>query len=206
MPFVTIEGIDGSGKTEQTRILADRLVAAGKTVIRTKEPDGGHLGSEIRAMMVVPDRTLSSVEQMLLVSASRYGHVRTVIRPALAAGDWVVSDRFIDSTFAFQVHGQEDRLGTMFEAIREVVVGRTMPDLTIVLDLSAEAALERRSKRQGDKVDPAEVSRNFGEIRQGLLVAAVHAPGRCKVVDADAPLDEVADRVWREVATAFRLE
>lgn len=206
MPFVSIEGFDGSGKSAQTVILTDRLVAAGKRVIRTKEPDGGHLGSEVRAMMVVPDRALSPVEQMLLVSASRYGHIRTVIRPALAAGDWVVSDRFIDSTFAFQVHGQEDSLGTMFEAIRDVVVGGTMPELTIVLDLPAEAALERRSKRQGDMVDPAEVSRNFGEIRQGLLVAAARAPSRCKVIDADAPLDEVADRVWRAVATAFRLE
>ncbi|WP_421577456.1 dTMP kinase [Shinella sp. M31] len=206
MPFISIEGIDGSGKTEQTSLLVNRLAAAGKRVIRTKEPDGGHLGSEVRAMMVVPDRTLSPVEQMLLVSASRYGHVRTVIRPALAAGDWVVSDRYVDSTFAFQVYGQEHSLVAMFEAMREVVVAGTMPDITIILDLPAEVALERRSKRQGDKVDPAEVHRNFGEIRQGLLVAAARAPGRCKVVDADAPLDEVADRVWREVATPFRLE
>ncbi|MDA5631489.1 MULTISPECIES: dTMP kinase [Rhizobium/Agrobacterium group] len=206
MPFISIEGIDGSGKSEQTRILTDRLIAVGKEVIRTKEPDGGHLGSEVRAMMVVPNRTLSPVEQMLLVNASRYGHVRTVIRPALAAGAWVISDRFIDSTFAFQVHGQEDGLGKMFEAIRDVVVGGTMPDLTIVLDLPSDAALERRSKRQGDIDDPAEVSRNFGEIRRGLLVAAARAPSRCKVVDADAPLADVADRVWQAVATAFRLE
>ena len=206
MPFISIEGIDGSGKSEQTRILTDRLREAGKHVIRTKEPDGGHLGSEVRAIMVVPDRTLSPVEQMLLVSASRYGHVRTVIRPALAAGGWVISDRFIDSTFAFQVHDQEEGLGTMFKAISDIVVGGTMPDLTIILDLPAETALERRTKRQGDIDDPAEVSRNFGEIRRGLMVAAARAPSRCTVIDADASLDEVADRVWQAVATAFRLE
>lgn len=206
MPFISVEGIDGSGKSEQTRILTDRLIAAGKQVIRTKEPDGGYLGSEVRAMMVVPDRTLSRTEQMLLVSAARYGHIRTVIRPALAAGGWVISDRFIDSTFAFQIHGREDVLGAMFEAIREVVVGDTMPDLTIVLDVPTETALERRTKRQGDIDDPAEVSRNFGEIRRGLLIAADRAPSRCKIVDADASLDEVADRVWQAVATAFQFK
>ena len=206
MPFVSIEGIDGSGKTEQARILADRLIAAGKRVVRTKEPDGGHLGDEVRAIMVVPGRKLEPVEQMLLVSASRYGHVRTVIRPALAAGDWVVSDRFIDSTFAFQVHGQDSLLGPMFESIKDVVVGNTMPDITIVLDLPADIALERRSRRTEIGLDPAEASRNFADIREGLMIAAGRDPERCRVVDADAPLGEVGDRVWREIATAFGLE
>lgn len=90
MPFISIEGIDGSGKTEQVRLLVERLRNAGQTVLQTKEPDGGHLGAEVRAILTRPNRKLAAAEQLLLVSAARFDHVRSVIRPALAKGKWRV--------------------------------------------------------------------------------------------------------------------
>lgn len=89
MPFVSIEGIDGCGKTAQVKLLSEHLRNAGRTVLQTKEPDGGHLGSEVRAILTRSDRQLTPTEQLLLVSAARFDHVHNVIRPALANGQWV---------------------------------------------------------------------------------------------------------------------
>ena len=106
MPFVSFEGVDGAGKTTQLRRTAQWLAESGVHVVRTKEPDGGRIGTAIRAILA-SDRAvpLSATEELLLVSAARYDHVRSVVRPALAVGAWVLSDRFYDSTYALQVHG-----------------------------------------------------------------------------------------------------
>ncbi|HGY9639304.1 TPA: dTMP kinase [Pseudomonas putida] len=94
MPFISIEGIDGSGKSEQVKRLVDHLRALGLSVLQTKEPDGGHLGKEVRAILTHADRNLASAEQLLLVSAARYDHVKNVIRPALENGQWVILRSF----------------------------------------------------------------------------------------------------------------
>ena len=193
MPFVSIEGIDGSGKTTQTGFLVSELEKRGLNVLRTKEPDGGWLGTEIRSILV-KDRSspLSSHEEMLLVFAARYNHVHHVIRPALEVGDWVVTDRFVDSTFAFQVFGTEVS-ELAFEAIRTEIVGETVPDFTFILDIDPETALARRKDRIIEiEYDPAEVTRNFERIRGGLLEVAKREPERCHVINAAASPDEVA--------------
>lgn len=200
MPFVSLEGIDGSGKTEQAARLAERLRAAGQIVLATKEPDGGHLGTEIRSILTRAGRVLSPAEQLLLVSAARYDHVRSVIAPALADGEWVVSDRFRDSTYAFQVVGSDVNLEPLFTAVNEVVVGSVMPDVTIILDLPVEVAMARRTKRAPESEDPSEAIRDFQSIRGGLLDLAEREPERCRVVDGSQHPDKVEDAIWREVA------
>ena len=200
MPFVSLEGIDGSGKTEQVSRLAERLKAAGQIVLATKEPDGGHLGAEVRSILTRADRVLSPAEQLLLVSAARYDHVRSVIAPALARGEWVVSDRFRDSTYAFQVVGSDLNLKPLFAAVNDVVVGSVMPDVTIILDLPVEAAKARRTRRAPESEDPFEAIRDFQSIRDGLLDLAAREPERCRIVDGGQHPDHVEDAIWREVA------
>lgn len=192
MPFISIEGVDGSGKTRQTDFLVKHLRDRGRSVVRTKEPDGGRLGAEVRAILVNPRHVLSPVEQLLLVSAARYDHVRSVVRPALEAGAWVVSDRFLDSTFAFQVAVSGADLSRIHEEVAAIVVGATMPDLTVVLDCPVEVARARRDVRTDGDDDPAEVFRDFDVIREALLEAARRDPGRCHVIDADRELEVVS--------------
>lgn len=196
MPFISIEGIDGSGKTEQVYRLVERLRSAGITVLQTKEPDGGHLGAEVRAILTRPGRVLNEVEQLLLVSAARVDHVRSVIRPALEQGQWVISDRFIDSTYAFQVAASKASLQAMFGAIGEVVVGATYPKLTIILDLPLKVAHSRRTLRRDGVEDPTEATRDFAAIRNGLLELAQEDPERCRFINAEQPADAVAKDIW----------
>jgi dTMP kinase len=196
VPFISIEGIDGSGKTNQVKLLIERLKSAGKAVLQTKEPDGGHLGAEVRAILTYPDRQLAPEEQLLLVSAARFDHVRSVIRPALANGKWIISDRFIDSTYAYQVAVSDVDLHHLFQSIRETIVGTTLPDLTIILDLPLDVALARRGLRRDSVLDPAEATRNFSSIREGLLAVAREDTKRCHVVNANQTLDAVAQDIW----------
>lgn len=199
MPFISIEGIDGCGKSEQVTRLVEALKANGRTVVRTKEPDGGRLGLEVRTMLTREGRTLTKVEELLLIGAARYDHVRSVVRPALEAGHWVVSDRFFDSTFAFQVYGADTDLEPLFDAVTAAVVDGTIPNATIVLDLAEEIAAGRRTKRENEVSDPSEATRDFRAIRSGLLAAAARHPERCHVVDASRSIDDVAEEIWRVI-------
>jgi dTMP kinase len=200
MPFVSIEGIDGSGKTTQTEFLDATLRSRGLNVLRTKEPDGGWIGAEVRSILVKDrDAPLSPQEEMLLVFAARYNHVHQVIRPILEAGGWVVTDRFADSTFAFQVF-ETGVSEAAFDAIRTEVLGETIPDFTFILDIDPATAVNRRGIRGGKKdVDPAEATRNFERIRNGLLEVARREPVRCHVIDATAPPQRVADMIIAKI-------
>ena len=196
MVFVTFEGIDGSGKTTQTNRLAKTLREHGVEVVVAKEPDGGHIGKEIREILVNKrPQALDAYEEALLVSAARYDHVRSVIRPALDTGRWVVCDRFIDSTFAFQTF--ENHVSQQFfEVVSSHVVGTTLPDFTFILDIDTDAALQRRDANAPIRqLDPAEAHRNFGRIRRGLLEAARRDPQRCHVIDASDDEECVAAKV-----------
>lgn len=200
MPFITIEGIDGSGKSLQAEKLTASLRALDIQVIKTKEPDGGWIGTGVRSILVEPrSRALSPLEEMLLISAARVDHVTSVIRPALDVGNWVISDRFLDSTYAFQVHGT-DVPEQLYSEIASAVIGDTIPDLTFVLDIAPEKALERRSVRSNFvNLDPSEATRNFNRIREGLLEVAKRDPERCRVIDASLAADEVADLIFSEL-------
>jgi dTMP kinase len=200
VPFVSIEGIDGSGKSTQVEKLVLRLEAAGLDVLRTKEPDGGRIGLDVRSIMTARDPRLSGLEELLLVSAARVDHIRSIIRPALAAGRWVVSDRFVDSSFALQVIDGGVSEAT-YQAIASEVVGDTLPDLTFILDLTEELAVSRREARRtgAAAADPAEASRDFHRIREGYLEVARRYPGRCRVIDAATTPEHVHEAIWQEI-------
>ncbi|RZJ18618.1 MAG: dTMP kinase [Brevundimonas sp.] len=201
MPFVSFEGIDGCGKTTQLDRLASRLEGEGKIVLRTKEPGGGALGGVVRAIFTRKDAPpMSHMEQMLLVNAARFDHVRSVIIPALADGAWVLTDRFYDSTFALQVF-ETDVPTALFEMLRDAVVGEVRPDLTFVLDLPAVSAHERRGGRPSD--DPLEQHRDFERIRRGFRAAAASDPARCRLIDASGSEEVVGAAIHRELWTRF---
>ena len=199
MPFVSFEGVDGAGKTTQLVLLAEWLESQGQTVVRTKEPDGGRLGADLRSILA-RDRSfsLSAVEELLLVAAARYDHVRSVIRPVVKAGNWVLCDRFVDSTFALQVHAA-GASPELFHAVTRAVVGQTQPDLTIILDIDPEHAAARRQARGAGPIDPAERTRDFGRVRKGFQLLAGAEPHRCRLIDADQDLGSVALAVQDEV-------
>lgn len=196
MAFVSFEGIDGSGKTTQAALFVSSLRELGVAAVATKEPDGGRIGKEIRNILITErDQPLSASEEALLVSAARYDHVRSVIRPAIDSGKWVVCDRFIDSTFAFQVF-ENDVSDHLFDVISAHVIGPTLPAITFILDLDPAEASSRRALDGRDRQeDPAEDRREFSRIRRGLLKAAERFPSRCHVIDAAADVDTVAGRI-----------
>ena len=204
MPFVSFEGVDGSGKTMQVARLHTALAAQGHAVVKTKEPDGGHIGGPVRAILVDPARAarLSPTEELLLISAARYDHVRSVIRPALMRGAWVISDRFYDSTFAFQAF-ETGVDADLFAVVTRAVVGDLAPDLTIILDTDDVVSRGRRAARPEapSGVDPSEAVRDFVRIRRGLTSLARDQPERCRLVDASQSPDAVAAEVLRLVGS-----
>lgn len=204
MPFVSLEGIDGCGKSTQADMLVRRLRAAGLSVVQTKEPDGGRLGKAVKSILTDANLAgrLSPVEELLLVSAARYDHVRSVIEPALARSQWVVCDRFYDSTYALQTFELSTPLD-LFEVVTRAVAG-IRPDITFVLDIPIELALSRRRARTGSgQNDPAELSRDFGRIRNGFLRAAAISPERCRVIDASGDVDTVGRKISEILAAKF---
>jgi dTMP kinase len=202
VPLVSFEGVDGCGKTTQMGRLVRWLEARHERVLKTKEPDGGHIGMAVRSILITPALAgrLSPTEELLLVSAARYDHVRSVIMPALDQGSWVVTDRFYDSTFALQAF-QTDVDYQLFEVVTRAVVGALKPDLTIVLDLPADQAQSRRAERAGGGAcDPNEDHRDFARIREGFLRMVTLEPQRCYRVDAAMGPDAVEAEVQKLVA------
>lgn len=208
MPFVTFEGIDGSGKTTQAGLLARWLRQQGYHVVETKEPDGGHLGQSIRKILVNHEFAgrLSAIEELLLISAARYDHVRSRIVPALADGAWVICDRFIDSTFSFQVFeaGVSEKV---FEAVTDAVTGGVTPDLTFILNLPSQVGQKRRIDR-GDTavVDPSEEHRDFDRIGRGLQEMAHRQQQRCKLIDASHEREVIASHIQELVMNSGLLD
>ena len=201
--FLTFEGGEGTGKSTQARRLADRLRERGLEVVQTREPGGTPGAEALRALLVQggADRW-SPTAELLLMYAARADHLERVIRPALARGAWVVSDRFADSSRAYQgAGGGAD--AALIERIDQAVVGADQPDLTLVFDLPVEIGLERAMQRGGDARFEAKGLAFHQRLRDGFRAIAAQHPDRCVVIDAAAGLDAVSERVWREVE--FRL-
>jgi dTMP kinase len=197
--FITFEGGEGSGKSTQIRMLADRLGAARLKTIVTREP-GGSPGAEIMRHLVLSGmgKLLGPDAETLLFAAARDDHVRTVIRPALNQGIWVLCDRFYDSTRAYQ--GSVGSVpAAVINAMQRVTIGDLKPDLTIILDVPVEVGLQRAAARRGrDTPDrfEGEGLQFHRNLREAYRKIAMDDPARCALIDADADADTVAARVW----------
>lgn len=198
--FITLEGGEGTGKSTQARILAERLRALGHTVVQTREPGGSPGAEDIRALVVSGDaERWSPVTETLLMYAGRSDHLERTIRPALASGAWVVCDRFADSSRAYQGAGGGAPAG-LIESIDAVVVGADQPDLTLVFDLPVEVGLERAFGRGLFETRFETKGLAFHQrLREGFAAVAAAHPERCVMIDADATLDAVSERLWAVV-------
>jgi dTMP kinase len=203
LQFVTFEGGEGGGKSTQLRLLADALRRIGQTVVTTREPGGAPGAEEIRRLLVEgePGRWPPDAEA-LLHFAARAEHLSKVIRPALEAGQWVLCDRFADSTLAYQGYGQALDLNWL-QQLRSQIVGRTEPGLTLILDVPVELGLGRAQEHQRYE----RMGRAFHErLHAGFLAIAKEEPKRCIVIDATRPIDAIATDVRAAVARRFHVK
>lgn len=198
--FITFEGGEGAGKSTQVKRLAERLRAATVDPVLTREPGGCPGAEDIRALLVQgePGRW-SPLTEALLNYAARREHLDRTILPALKAGRWVISDRFADSTVAYQGYGHGLGAETIAK-IHALVVGDFAPDLTLILDIPVKAGLERAIARAGNETRYERMDGGFHErMRQGFLDIARREPKRCAVIDAGRDVDTVAADVWAAV-------
>ncbi|WP_284265428.1 dTMP kinase [Roseicyclus amphidinii] len=198
--FVSLEGIDGSGKSTQARRLAEWLRARGRDPVLTREPGGAPGAEEIRRLLVEgdPDRWSPETE-ILLFTAARRDHLERTIRPALAQGRDVITDRFADSTRVYQGATRGDLRG-LVDDIHARVIG-IEPDLTLILDMEPEVALTRGLARRSGEDRFEEFGLPFQEkLRDGFRALAAEAPGRCVLIDASQDADSIAGAVATAVA------
>ena len=198
--FITFEGGEGTGKSTQTRLLHDRLSDIGIKTLLTREPGGSAFAEAIRQILLDAQfKDRSALSEALLFYAARDDHLRQIIDPALNEGEWVISDRFSDSTRAYQ--GAAGGVsGEILQTLENWVVGDRQPDLTIILDISPELGLKRAAERRGDgNIDRFEnLDLEFhARLRRGFLDIAKAFPGRCHVFDADRNIEAIADDIWR---------
>lgn len=197
--FITLEGADGCGKSTQVALLAAAIQAAGREVVRLREPGGTSISEKIRALVLDPDNAeMASECELLLFEASRAQLVRQVIEPALARGAVVLCDRFYDSTYAYQAAGRALDARVISQANALGSCGVT-PDLTLVLDMDTKDALARATRGGADRLEAEGVA--FQErVRQGYLDLAAAESGRVHVVDATGSAEEVLGRLVDEAA------
>ncbi len=196
--FITLEGIDGAGKSTHQATIVERLRATGKTVISTREPGGTELGEKLRALLLNEPMHLET--EALLMFAARREHIALVIGPALERGDWVVSDRFTDASYAYQGGGRglpAERLAIL----ERWVQGDLQPDLTFLFDLDPAIARQRLD-RSGNAPDRFELEREdfFGRVRSAYLARVASDTGRFAVIDGSRPVAEVRQTVEDRIA------
>jgi dTMP kinase len=205
--FVTFEGGEGTGKSTQAATLARRLESLRIGVRVTREP-GGSPGAEIMRHVILSGaaKPLGPEAEAMLFAAARDDHIRCTILPALQAGNWVICDRFVDSTRVYQ--GAMGAVDPRFiKALERVSVGDLRPDLTLVLDVPAEVGLRRAAgRRRGGDPDRFEAEQtDFHEkLRDAYLLLAAAEPERCVIIDAAAPKKKVAEQVWQAVTTRLK--
>jgi len=203
--FITFEGSEGCGKSTQVRLLAERLTALGHRVRTLREPGGTPIGEEIRHTLKhsLNNAAMTAEAELLLMNASRAQIVREVIRPALAAGEIVLCDRFYDSTTAYQGYGRQLDLEKV-KAVIEFAVGETKPDLTLFLHVPAEVSAERLRSRQTnlpfvrDRIEEAD-QKFFERVAHGFGVIAATEPQRVKFINGAQPVEVVCANIWEMV-------
>ncbi|HKK03505.1 MAG TPA: dTMP kinase [Gammaproteobacteria bacterium] len=193
--FITLEGGEGVGKSTNLAFTAGLLEAAGLDVQRTREPGGTPLAERVREIIVSPaGEAVPPMAELLLIFAARALHIEGCIRPALAAGRWVLCDRFTDASYAYQGAGRE--LGeTPVRWLEEAVQGELRPDLTLLLDTDPEIGLARADARgAADRFEQERIA-FFRRVRAGYLARAAAEPRRFRIVDASGSLEEVQSQI-----------
>jgi len=197
--FITLEGIDGAGKSSHVAWIAEWLGARDLRVVVTREPGGTPLGERLRSLLLAEPMDLRT--ETLLMFAARQEHLARRVRPALAAGEWVLSDRFTDATFAYQGGGRGLPLGEL-EALEQWVHAGFQPDLTLYFDLPVTIARERLALAQGapDRFEQ-EDDGFFNRVRAAYHARAARDPARIRIIDAQPGLDEVKKQVEKYLIT-----
>ena len=200
--FITFEGGEGSGKSTQAGILANRLARAGRKVFATREPGGSPAAEEIReALLSGHVSQFGPFAEAVMFAVARADHIENAIGEALIEGKWVVCDRFFDSTRAYQGTTAGVPRG-LINALERVTVGNLTPDVTFILDISPEQGLARAAERRNggapDRFESQELMLHES-IRRAFLEIAEEEPGRCVVIDASQPEAMVAEDVWEVV-------
>ncbi|NOT67606.1 MAG: dTMP kinase [Methylophilaceae bacterium] len=186
--FITLEGMDGAGKSTHIPTILAALEAKGVSVVVTREPGGTSLGESLRALLL--HQAMHAETETLLMFAARREHIAEVIEPALARGDYVLSDRFTDATFAYQCGGRGVQAAKV-RMLEEWVQGELQPDLTLLFDVPVEVSAQRLANaRDPDKFEQ-ENSDFFTRIRQAYLLRATAAPQRFKIINANQSLDNI---------------
>ena len=204
--FITFEGGEGCGKSTQIAALKAQLEDMGKTVVQTREPGGTALGESVRNLLQYDDagQGMSPEAELLLFAASRAQHVRELIVPAIAEGQIVLCDRFLDSTTVYQ--GVARAIDSKkVDTINQFAIGDTIPDLTILIDLPPEIGLARvhaRSDGQLDRMEK-EAIEFFQAVRQGYLDLAKSEPKRFLVLDGSQSVEELETQIWQKVEATF---
>jgi dTMP kinase len=208
--FITFEGSEGSGKSTQVSLLAEHLRRVGFSVRTLREPGGTRIGEEIRHTLKhsADNEAMTWETELLLMNASRAQLVREVIRPALARNEIVVSDRFYDSTVAYQGYGRQLDL-KMVQAVIDVAVGNTKPDLTLLMVVPAEVSQERLLQRQStlpfmrDRIEEADRS-FFERVARGYQAIATAEPQRIHQINAVGKVSDIQDAIWKIVGRRLK--
>lgn len=203
--FITFEGIDGSGKSTQLRMLASELRLSGFDILNTCEPGGTPLGRRLREAFLETEETVSPRAELLLFAADRAQHVNFLVKPALAEGKIVISDRYADATFAYQGAGRGFAEETVNQVINLATEG-LKPDLTLFFDISVDKAGLRTKSRSGEEAVKnrmdAETSEFYERVRASYLQIAEREPQRFRVIDANDSIEEIKAKVL-EIVTKF---
>ena len=199
--FITVEGIEGVGKTTNIDFIHQQLQAAGRDVVLTREPGGTPLAEAIRGLLLDPAYTgMDSTCELQLMFAARAEHLAKVIWPALEQGQWVLCDRFTDATYAYQGGGRGID-GGVIARLEELVQGDFRPDLTLLLDVPVEIGLARAGKRGAlDRFEQEKVA-FFERVRNAYLEMAQRSPDRYRVIDASLPLNDVQNQIAAILST-----
>ena len=193
--FITVEGIEGAGKTSCLDLLEQRIRQRGHEVLVTREPGGTPLGEDLRRLLLGHRHDgMADDTELLLMFAARAEHLHAKIEPALVAGSWVLCDRFTDATYAYQGYGRGIDVQRI-AALETWVQGERRPDLTLLLDLPVEVGLQRAGRRSTPDRFERQALTFFDRVRQGYLSLAASAPGRFRVIDAGQSLDQVSRQV-----------
>lgn len=203
--LITFEGGEGGGKSTQAARMAGYLRGKGLEVLETREPGGTPESEALRDLLVQgdPDRW-SALSELLLITAARVEHVNRLIEPALTEGKWVICDRFADSTLAYQ--GIAGELGLeLVEQLQKLAVGATAPDVTFLLDVRAEAGLQRAEKRGGAARFEKKGAAFHQTLRDGFLALANENPQRIVLIDGEDTFDNVWGQIEAELGRRFKL-